>query len=115
MHQQKKGGWWCCRVEEEVEEVIRVLTTSFGLLLAGTTPAKQRQRDRESINDLLCRPPQVLFDQQLPQDGEPRNPRSLLLLLQRRARLGPARWVSLLLHHHLFLFLLLLLSVASPL
>lgn len=40
----------------EEEGVIRVLTTSFGLLLAGTTPAKQRQRDRESINDLLCRP-----------------------------------------------------------
>lgn len=33
---------------------IIVLTTSFGLLLAGTTPAKHRQRDRESINDLWC-------------------------------------------------------------
>lgn len=30
---------------------VTVLTTSFGLLLAGTTPAKHRQRDRESIND----------------------------------------------------------------
>lgn len=31
-----------------------LLTTSFGLLLAGTTPARHRQKDRESINDLRC-------------------------------------------------------------
>lgn len=55
MHKQKSEGWGG----------IRVLTTSFGLLLAGTTPAKHRQRDRESINDLLCSS-LVLFDQQLP-------------------------------------------------
>lgn len=47
------------------EQKIIVLTTSFGLLLAGTTPAKHRQRDRESINDLLCSS-LVPFDQQLP-------------------------------------------------
>lgn len=32
----------------------RLLTTSFGLLLAGTTPARHRQKDRESMNDLRC-------------------------------------------------------------
>lgn len=34
------------------EQKLSVLTTSFGLLLAGTTPAKHRHKDRESMNDL---------------------------------------------------------------
>lgn len=46
-----------------------ILTTSFGLLLAGTTPAKHRQRDRESINDLWCSS-LVPSDQKLPRTSE---------------------------------------------
>jgi len=64
-----------------------VLTTSFGLLLAGTTPAKHRQRDRESINDLR-RSCLVPSDQETPADDR-MDPRFLLHSRTQLARLSP--------------------------